>query len=70
MGTTTRVLRIDCVTKAPLGWLLWIDCMTLRDFTLCHVSSKLRYYRVLPDTTNRVTPMPISLTGYYWDCRI
>eukprot|EP00954_Amorphochlora_amoebiformis_P018291 1325088-Amorphochlora_amoeboformis.AAC.1 len=43
MGTSTawRVLRVGTVGFS----------VTWRDVTLCHASSKPRYYRVLPSTT-------------------
>eukprot|EP00954_Amorphochlora_amoebiformis_P005077 399884-Amorphochlora_amoeboformis.AAC.1 len=48
MCTATPLAR---QTRGYLGWVLWVDCVTWRDVTLYHVSSKFSYYRVLPDTT-------------------
>eukprot|EP00954_Amorphochlora_amoebiformis_P000415 32779-Amorphochlora_amoeboformis.AAC.1 len=36
---------------ASFRWKLWVGCVTWRDVTLGHASSKPFYYRVPPDTT-------------------
>eukprot|EP00954_Amorphochlora_amoebiformis_P027222 1384155-Amorphochlora_amoeboformis.AAC.1 len=38
-------------TDTVLRWVFWVDCVACCGVTLCHASSKARYYRVLPDIT-------------------
>eukprot|EP00954_Amorphochlora_amoebiformis_P018128 1323861-Amorphochlora_amoeboformis.AAC.1 len=70
MGTATAT-NIDTTNwpccKRLLGWVggTVVDCATSRDVSLCHASSKPRYYRELPGSTrcNRYYRVPPSATG-------
>eukprot|EP00954_Amorphochlora_amoebiformis_P023423 1359908-Amorphochlora_amoeboformis.AAC.1 len=62
MGYQCMGTEIDCVRRGYLGTV--DDFVTWCDVTLCHASSKLRYYRVLLAITRYYRVLPAT-TQYY-----